>query len=295
MAKAKKAAKEKDHSPVVRLFHHLWGENRTRSWREENDALQRTLMLAIEARLPFEPDDFKRVYDGYKGGYWMGEGEHYYAKAIELRNTAACQSFEKWKGRPAFIYNGNRLHVGSSFTFDGKTLHVTSYGRDHRGAYLGCVTYKKPETGSYSRKVDKRIKVSLAELKAGEPKKNLPKPEKDLRQAAEAFEDVFRCETAKLYLKTRLTLKSAWEGVPEYFKDGNSPYLESARRQMLELLRVVKFPVMLHEIDELKTVEQIYARVGDFEKNLQPLLLAAVKVRLAEKRAAKQAEKKEQS
>jgi len=285
--------KKPDQSPVLKLFENLWGNMRAHSWRDINGSLQKTLSLAIEARLEFEPDDFKKLSDGYKGHYWMGDGEHYYRQAIEARLTSACQSFEKWKGRPPFIFSGKRLHVGCSFVWDGKTVHVTSYGHDHRGHYLGCVTYKKPESGSYSRKVDKRLKVSLAELKKGEPKKDIPKPEKDLRRATEAFEDQFRCETAKQYLKTRLTLKAAWEGVPEYFKDGNASYLESARRQMLELLRWVKFPIMLHEIDELKTVEQIYARVGDFEKSLQPLILAAVKVRLAEKRAAKQKEKED--
>lgn len=284
---AKKA--EKKLSVVVTLFHLLWGQNRTRSWREENDALQSTLSLAIRARLAFEPDDFKTVYDEFKGGYWMGEAEHYYTKACEDKNASACQSFEKWKGRPPFIFNSSRLHIGSVFTFDKKTLHVTSYGKDHRGHYLGCVTYKNTDAATYGRKVDKRIKVSLAELKAGEPKRNIPKPEKDLRAAIEAFDMVFRCETAKNYLKSKLTLKAAWTNVPELFETYNH-HRESARHVMIELLRAVKFPVLLHEIDELKTVEQIYARVGDFETNLQPLILAAAKVRIAEKRAAKKTE-----
>ncbi len=287
----KPAAKpEKKPSVVVTLFRLLWGQNRTRSWREENDALQTTLSLAIRARLPFEPDDFKAVYAEFKGGYWMGEAEHYYSKAIELRHTSACQSFEKWKGRPPFIYSGNRLALGSAFTFDKKTLYVTSYGNDHRGAYLGCVTYKTPDGKWHGRKVDKRIKVSLAELKAGEPKRDIPKPEKDLRAAMEAFANVFRCETAREYLKSKLTLKAAWADVLEFFKEGREHYRQSAHHVMVELLRAVKFPIMLHEIDELKTVEQVYARVGDFETNLQPLILAAVKVRLTEKRDAKKKE-----
>ena len=285
MVKTKKPAKKRapGKSPALKLFEMLHGDSKTKSWRTLNEVLSTTMRLAIDAGLRFGPKDFAKIYEDYGGSYWLGEGEYYYQKAIEIRNTSACQAFEAWKDRPAFIFNGKRMHLGSSFPWDGRTVKVTSFGSDHRGHFLGCCSYRKEkvEGSEYKRDVvDKRYKVSLAELKSKEPAKQLPKVEPLMRKFLAISH---YCERGKTFLHKHLTAKSAWEAC------GKGEEAHGSFDEMRRLVRDVKFPVLLTDYEALQNCDQIRALVGDFDVNFKPLLEKYVDGRVKEERDRRRA------
>lgn len=109
-------------------------------WRDLNPHLHGTLCTAIRLHMPSAPDDIARIYRQFDGHYWFygnegAKGESLYSAAVEAGNTRMCESFERWKNRPAFLWpeetiTPKRLHVGSKLTWQGQTVKVTSITGD---------------------------------------------------------------------------------------------------------------------------------------------------------------------
>lgn len=128
------------------------------SWRRLNDAMQAALRLAIAGHFHFDPEDFRRIHNAFKGEYWMGDGEQYYGLSItgpHGPNRPAIASYEAWRNRKPFIVEADsrkydssplRLHVGATFDwfldhdlreFSYRRLKVTSFD-DSDGRVVAC-------------------------------------------------------------------------------------------------------------------------------------------------------------
>lgn len=164
-------AKPKDkeaRSPALSFVGMIWDlaqQETGHSWTRFNGSLRQALMNAIEAGLIFHDDDFKFMADHWRAGYWFGQdnaglGEGIYARAVKYRNFQACRSFEKWIGREPFIFDGERLSVGSDVDIPGGRWEVTSFAKDGQSAVI-CQHEWKDE----KRKIKSRSKLTLERVR----------------------------------------------------------------------------------------------------------------------------------
>ena len=85
---------------------------------------------------------------------------------------SACHSFEAWKDRKPFIYEGKRIYVGRKFMWKGKEVKCTSFAKDG-GHLIACYFryFPKCENPTFSsdveRKVDRRFKIKYEDLRKG--------------------------------------------------------------------------------------------------------------------------------
>lgn len=154
------------------------------SWQVINSAMSDALNLAIRARFPFEKEDFTNLCrpdggwpdNGYLGWTrWFSEsGERFYSLAIESRNISAAIAFETWKGRKPFIFQKQRLYVGSRFELAPKQFwYCNSFAED--GTYINCGSYTTAENpvgwqnnSPTGKGPVKRLKLTVKELKEQE-------------------------------------------------------------------------------------------------------------------------------
>ncbi len=144
-------SKEKDTSsvpgPAYKAVRTIYDQSPRRSWQRLNGALQNALTAAIEAHLPFGPDDFSLMHSRMSGGYWLGNscgsqtGERFYTLAVQVGHTGACKSFESFAKRPPALWSEDvktpsRLSIGSEFTWEGRKLTVTNLKEGHIVACL---------------------------------------------------------------------------------------------------------------------------------------------------------------
>lgn len=163
--KVPKVVEEAKPSAAYCFVRYVWDNNCKAvefSWRTLNESLRRALTLAIEAGLLFSPRDFEAIYGTMRGSYWFGEGgEYLYKAAVEAGNIAACRSFEAWRCRPALTIDGKRIAIGSSFLWEGQSVHVTSFTPT---AVIAC-SYKRAEEERYApAKVDRRHAIPFADF-----------------------------------------------------------------------------------------------------------------------------------
>lgn len=174
--KCPKAKKKARRSPAIQFLDYVWGYLGRTSWVQINGSMREALHLAIRAGFTFDRDDFATIEEKYRAHYWLGQdnaglGEYVYTSIVKAGNTSAAASFEKWKGRPAFIFDRvegkrskDRLAVGSEFFWDGAIRAVTSLGAD---SLIACTYDCRIADGGYP---DKRLKtrrtITLAELRA---------------------------------------------------------------------------------------------------------------------------------
>ncbi len=176
---------EQDHvpSPAVQLVQ-LVAANEGFGWGRSNDrsdrAVREALDLAIRFGLRFDLGDFQVLT---KRPFCVGYGEEFYSAACRTEgkggfqsygcNRSACQAFEHYKGRKPFIFEGQRLAVGSSFTWDGADVECTSFAQD--GTYLRACSYHPREDGKpcASRKVAKCHRIGPADLQAERRRRRL--------------------------------------------------------------------------------------------------------------------------
>jgi len=137
---------KKKTSIVMQLMELAFYNSQRDSWirlnGDLNDLLNNIILLGID----FEPNDFKDVYEKFRGGHWFGAnpnghgcGEYLYKTAC-LFNKSAALSFENWYNRKPFIFNNNRLHLGYEFIFDKLYYRVTGFNKDN--TKCNCVGYK---------------------------------------------------------------------------------------------------------------------------------------------------------
>lgn len=261
---------------VMRLFECVFGSSDRLSWGQLNGALHDCLKLAIQAQMPFHKDDFFEIHKAWDGGYWMGTPtEPLYSLCVEAGNLSACQSYENWYGRPPFMYESKRLHIGSKLKWESMDAEVTSFGEDHRGWHIGCCSYKKTTDG-YRGKIDKRFNVHLDELRKGEREKEPPKREGLLLECMKLFKDIFYNQECTTLKKFR-TLKDLWDGWP---------YAQDFER----VVRVLQLPVPHHRVESWRTADEARADLKDFDTKILPIIKEHLKRR---KEAAK--EKKAQN
>jgi hypothetical protein len=178
---------KKNQSPARKLLQTLWDSRMDATgWSYErlNQGMRSALYLAIRMGMRFRADDFAEIHKDFRGHHWFitnndhSQGEGFYSEAVGVGNLSACQSFEKWKNRQPFIYEGKRLYSGAIVEWQGETCAVTSFSED--GSYLTLCSYQ----GGLSRyngrtllhgKVKRRFKVTLVELRAIENEKRKAK------------------------------------------------------------------------------------------------------------------------
>ena len=163
----------------MKLLQHVWDHEGEamggRSWDRLNGAMGTALSLAVGSGFRFARTDFEQIDARFGFNRWGGNdrhmlGERYYSQACAVDrehggNLTAAISFEKWKGRPAFIYkdrlclSGRRLAIGSVVErVDREVFRVTSFSEDGQG--VGLTSYHDMMGG----KVKSRVKLTLPML-----------------------------------------------------------------------------------------------------------------------------------
>jgi hypothetical protein len=130
-----------------------------------------TLLLAIIAFFKFELEDFKYINDKFRWGFWSGDGEVFYSKAVEAGNMSACKSFEYYRGRKPFLTNNihnrkrDRICVDTWLTWNKEHVKVTSFSDDN--SYFVACHYP---IQADNRKPDHIYKITHKDLKSAEAK-----------------------------------------------------------------------------------------------------------------------------
>jgi hypothetical protein len=191
-------------SPAITLLQQVWDHcchSTPFAWERLNHAMGNALSLAVGSGLQFAEGDFAYIDRVFRFSYWGGVsgqhglGEGFYSQAILEGNLSACQAFEKWKKRPAFIvdqvcprgarrgYAHNvglrkrgRVGVGFEFVWKGLEVKVTSFSED--GSYLTACSYRKDpveekpcescghRTYHYWRQqIDRRFRITVEEIR----------------------------------------------------------------------------------------------------------------------------------
>ena len=154
-------------SQVIQFLSLAWKnatENVPFSYERINHTMQRVLFAAVGS-FKFELDDWKKINEGFRSGYWL-DTERYYTAAIGNDNASAVASIEKHLGRTPLIADNvrvasvwsdvnthgspgerkkERLHVGAKFKWKGHRVTVTSMGTDSCVACSYVVTNERDE------------------------------------------------------------------------------------------------------------------------------------------------------
>ena len=166
-----------NRSPAYVLCQHVWRRNQEatpgHAWQRLNHSMHSAVVLAITSGMRFMKCDFKKLMADFRGGYWFGcNHEAFYSRAVEIRNMSACHAYEEWAGRKPFIFEGERMHVGRQFIWNGHRVTCTSITPDHfiavepRGAVEDHVWVDKIERfDRYDRTPKRRFKITRAALK----------------------------------------------------------------------------------------------------------------------------------
>lgn len=177
------ATRKKKLSPVIELLQHVWDNSLLgtgHSWERLNQELRQILLSAIRVGYKFKLDDFRDVRARYNGGFWFGRdgehglGEQFYSAACKVDNLSACQSFENWVGRPPFILDGDRMHIGyelriktteANNSFALRRGKVTSFSRPGLEGEPFVVVCVYPRDVMTWQRPEKVLKVYKPELK----------------------------------------------------------------------------------------------------------------------------------
>ena len=183
-------------SEAIKLLDLVWGNaNRATGFSYErlNHSMRDALRLTIGSGFAFELGDMKYIAEHYRFGYWCGSCiEWIYSLAVAVENMSVVKSFEAWKGRTPFMFDGvsiqsnngfthgsrmtrqrERLVVGADCEWRGYSVTVTSFAQDQKS--LTACSYRRMQNGGYSGQVEERftithdaIKVERAERKERE-------------------------------------------------------------------------------------------------------------------------------
>ena len=175
-----------DKSLVLTRLHQLYDVHPEGAWSWErlNHALRLQLSTLILVGAPFATEDFTHLAADRRlnFGQWAGAdsatmvGERFYRAAVEAGNRAACHSFEAWKQRDPYIWEGQRLYLGSTLRWQGEQVTLTSFAKDgltvtlcsyHGGVDETCPTCQRG-LGRYDRKIKHRYTLTRETLYAGD-------------------------------------------------------------------------------------------------------------------------------
>jgi hypothetical protein len=195
-------------SDVIRLLSAIYigaegGGNRRRDMTVTIRALCDGLHMAVSRRFYFEDDDWAelvRRWGGLRscnGVFHCGEG--LYSLACTSGNRRAAISYEKWAGRPPFIWHGprydrnlpsatgGRLYVGADFYWQDMPVTITSFAEDGSairaaayeetpGVWDKCGTCLQSRCISRERRqLKRRFSITVKDLKEA-PNKDMPAP-----------------------------------------------------------------------------------------------------------------------
>lgn len=183
--------KKTKESTAMRLIRLVWDHNREGtgfSWTRLNGSMHQAVVLAISAGLKFNPGDFTEIAQTMRIGYWSGNdrhmcGERFYSEAVKYDHPTAYQSFEAWKNRKPFIWDGQRISVGHQFIWQGQRVTCTSFAADGLSLIATATTRKFRPDGYLDRaKVARRFTITDADLRAAR-KALKPKPQPEHQEA----------------------------------------------------------------------------------------------------------------
>ena len=236
MSEVKKA------SPARQLMALVWNEtNRgmAHSWSRLNHAMSAAVVLACQAGFKFDEDDFAIIAKSYNMYRWGGNdghmlGEHFYTVAVKTKNLSACKSFEAWKKRKPFLYEGDRLALQSTLNWNEHVQHslkVTSFSEC--GTYLTACSYDRERKtcglsghAYYTETLKHRVKITCDELHA---ENRIWTAQQKVRVAIEKLPS-----GVLHYLQTGPVTPAIQEA-----KDSNKAYLET-RRDLDAIKRFLK-------------------------------------------------------
>jgi hypothetical protein len=117
---------------VHELMTHIARNHGHSAWGDINPTLAATLRLAFTAAMPFQPDEFAKIVHDFNGWHWLGEDAHetWYRLAVGSGAESAVVSVERWIGRTPFVIDGERVHVGKRFSWEGSRWVCTSIEKD---------------------------------------------------------------------------------------------------------------------------------------------------------------------
>lgn len=156
-------------SPVMQHMTGVWencckgiGHSRLRI----NQSMHQALALAVSSGFKFAFNDFAEAVGKFRGGYWIGEAESFYALAVTEGNRSAAIAFERWNRRKPFVTDqpgkkNERLYVGARFMWQGELATVTSFAND--GESLIACTYQEHLQG---KSIKHRYAVTRKDLAA---------------------------------------------------------------------------------------------------------------------------------
>ena len=159
--------------------------------REKQDWAWRTFWdLLISSGFEFEKKDLiqLRSWSDESGGFspyrsWHPPQENHYNAAVHNGNMSFAHAYEEYMGRKPFITTGinygysqygytlhatslktqGRLVVGAEFSWQGKTVKVTSFD-DVAHSLIACA-YQPRKEGEYSSKIKKRFRITVEDLR----------------------------------------------------------------------------------------------------------------------------------
>lgn len=194
----------KKKSPVYRFVHMLYTESMEatgHSWTRLNTALSSALATAISAGMRMDPNDFNDIGGDMNGGYWFGtnnnesQGEGFYNVAVKANNLSACQSFEKYRGRNPFVWEGRRLCLGERFSWKGEWVTVTRMPASGERPMVAC-SYRETRIAQSeyepTNKILHRHSISYDDLRTADRER--AKAVKDAEEARKRAEEEARLE-----------------------------------------------------------------------------------------------------
>lgn len=176
-------------SPAMAWLMQLWQAQRRPTSCTQRVNMSQALQAAIEMRVQFGADDFVWLTTNTQPSYydltpfgraWVGDGETAYRLAIKARNPSACMAIERWKQRPPFLWEGQRLYVGWQGWWEAKQEHVycTSFREDgsavvlcsyQHHAYDPCEACRR-DRNQQTPKVLHRYTLTPAQVREAAPK-----------------------------------------------------------------------------------------------------------------------------
>lgn len=152
-----------DKSGAYRFIETAWDFEKTKSYDRLNSIMYQSVLLAIEAQMRFEKNDFVDICNKCNGGYWFGcntngkgYGSGFYIQAKSFNNSSALQSYEQFAGIKPFIHKNKRIVFNDYLQDNNYIYEVTGFNENNQ---ITLVAYKRngyPGKWQQSKKKGKR-------------------------------------------------------------------------------------------------------------------------------------------
>lgn len=162
-------------SPALQLVRLVFTEGQKatgHSWTRLNQALYLAARVAIEGGLRFDLEDFTDFHGEMRALYWIGaHPDGLYAAACKSRNRSACLAYEHHYDFAPYELDGQRVHVGHAFEWNGERVTCTSIQRDRM---VACSYQYELDQHQHQRKVLwHRYSITPADLNAERKKREI--------------------------------------------------------------------------------------------------------------------------